>query len=174
MCGKEINKAEQAMAEVVTNVRAGISLEDVNKAITNLNIDQTIIFSKIKGHLNSDSTENLRMFVSGCGGTGKSYLINTIAQWLSATNANAKSISVAITAPTGLAAYNVGGVIIHRLLMLPVEHGSTAKYEELSSTSLSIVCNTLIDLKLLIIDEISMGSSLLLTYIHLCLWEITG
>jgi len=136
------------MAEVVTNVRAGISLEDVNKAITNLNIDQTRIFSKIKGHLKSDSTENLRMFVSGCGGTGKSYLINTIAQWLSASNANAQSVSVAVTAPTGLAAYNVGGVTIHRLLMLLVEHGSTAKYEKLTSTRLSIVRNTLIDLKL--------------------------
>jgi len=81
MCRKEINEAEQAMAEVFTNVRAGISLEDVIKEITNLNINQTRIFNKIKGHLNSDSTENLRMFVSGCGGTGKSFLINTIAQW---------------------------------------------------------------------------------------------
>jgi len=51
MCLKEINEAEQAMAEVVTNVRAGISLEDVNKAIINLNIDQTRIFSNIKAIL---------------------------------------------------------------------------------------------------------------------------
>jgi len=93
---------------------------------------------------------------------------------LSAANTNAQSISVAVTAPTGLAAYNVGGVTIHRLFMLPVEHGLTAKYEKLSSTTLLIVRNTLVDLKLLLIDEISIVYSLLLTYIHLRLCEITG
>ena len=55
-----------------------------------------------------------------------------------------------------------------------MEHGSTAKYEKLSSDSLSILRKGLQDLQLLIIDEISMVSSLMLTYIHLRLTEITG
>jgi len=58
--------------------------------------------------------------------------------------------------------------------MLPVEHGGTAKYEKLTSDSLSIVRSALRELQLLILDEISMVSFLLLTYIHLRLCEITG
>ena len=47
------------------------------------------------------------MFVSGIGGTGKYFLIATIKalvceEWPS------KDIACAITAPTGLAAFNVG------------------------------------------------------------------
>ena len=79
-----------------------------------------------------------------------------------------------MSAPTGLAAYSIGGVTIHRLLMLPIEHGSAAKYQKLSPDSLSTLRHTLQGLKLLIIDEISMVSSLLLTYIHLRLCEISG
>lgn len=35
---------------------------------------------------------------------------------------NAKK-DVAIYAPTGIAAFNINGITIHRLLQLPVEHG---------------------------------------------------
>ena len=42
---------------------------------------------------------------------------------------NTDSPLCAVTAPTGLAAFNVGGVTIHRLLQLPIEHeGKTAGY----------------------------------------------
>ena len=82
------------------------------------------------------------------------------------------SIPVVIAAPTGLAAYNVGGVTLHRLLMLPVEHRRTARYEKLSAENAKIIRKTLNEVKLLIIDEISMVSSLMLTYIHLRLNEI--
>ena len=35
----------------------------------------------------------------------------------------------AVAAPTGLAAYNVGGVTVHGLFQLPIEHeGKTAGY----------------------------------------------
>ena len=38
-------------------------------------------------------------------------------------------LSCAIVAPTGLAAFNVGGLTIHRLFQLPIEHeGKTAGY----------------------------------------------
>ena len=38
-------------------------------------------------------------------------------------------IMCAIVAPTGIAAFNVGGLTIHRLFQLPIEHeGKTAGY----------------------------------------------
>ena len=62
------------------------------------------------------------MFVSGVGGTGKSFLIETVRSlvkeiWKGDTS-NDTICSVA--APTGLAAYNVGGVTVHRLFQLPI------------------------------------------------------
>ena len=49
------------------------------------------------------------LFVSGCGGTGKSVLIKTITEWvLSATDK-----SVAVVAPTDITAVNINGKTIH-------------------------------------------------------------
>ena len=56
------------------------------------------------------------MFISGVGGTGKSFLIKTIRALLSEIwHDKTESLLCAVTAPTGLAAFNVGGVTIHRL-----------------------------------------------------------
>ena len=116
----------------------------------------------------------LHMFVSGVGGTGKSFLIKTIralvsSMWASET----QSTLCAVTAPTGLAAFNVGGVTIHRLLQLPIEHESRgAGYWKLAKEALKVMRASLSNLKVLIIDEVSMVSSLNLAYIHLRLDEI--
>lgn len=179
VCGRETNEAEQAMEEIVTVRRSKptISFEQINLTISKLNADQLRIFNTVRSVIEGGK-ESLRIFVSGSGGTGKSYLINSISEYMSQYDSGAsdehQSVSVAVTAPTGLAAFNIGGVTIHRLLMLPVEHGTTAKYEKLGSESRLILTKTLSALRLLIIDEISMVSSLLLTYIHLRLCEITG
>ena len=57
----------------------------------------------------------LHMFVSGVGGaTGKSFLIKTIHALVTKVWHNEKdSLLCALSAPTGLAAFNVGGVTIH-------------------------------------------------------------
>ena len=79
-----------------------------------------------------------------------------------------------MAAPTGLAAFNVGSVTIHRLLQVPIEHeGKTAGYWSLPRESQKIMRTILRDVKLLIVDEVSMLSSLNLAYMHLCL-EVFG
>ena len=78
----------------------------------------------------------------------------------------------AIAAPTGLAAFNVGGVTIHRLFQLPIDHtAKAASYWSLPKTSQKVMKTTL---KLFIIDEISMVSSLNLAYMHMRLEELFG
>ena len=63
------------------------------------------------------------MFVSGVGSTGKSLLIKTVRALVSKLwEDETQSTLCAVTAPTGLAAFYVGGVTIHRLLQLPIEH----------------------------------------------------
>ena len=67
----------------------------------------------------------------------------------------------------------MGGVTIHRLLQLPIEHeGRTACYWKLGKEALKVMRNSLSQLRLLIIEEVSMVSSLNLAYIHLRLDEI--
>ena len=80
-----------------------------------------------------------------------------------------------MAAPTGLAAFNVGGVTIHHLFQLPIEHeGQTAGYWSLPKTSQKIMRTTFQHAKLFIIDEVSMLSSLNLAYLHLRLEELFG
>ena len=61
----------------------------------------------------------LHVFISGVGGTGKSVLIKTLQALLSKLwEDETRSTLCAVTAPTGLAVFNVSGVTIHRLNVL--------------------------------------------------------
>ena len=158
-----------------------LTLED---RVSMLNSDQKHVFDNIKTHLVhlkchednecSCDIKPMRMFVSGVGGTGKSFLIEAIKAlvisiWPSDT------LVCAVAVPTGLAAFNVGGTTIHRLFQLPIEHtAKTANYWSLPKTSQKVMKSTLCDVKLFIIDEISMVSSLNLAYIHMRLEELFG
>ena len=93
-----------------------------------LNDDQRRVFDTVKGHLLhqkcheqrecSCDIKPVRMFVSG---VGKSFLIEAlvISVW------PLDDLVYAISAPTGLAAFNVGGTTIHRLFQLPIEHSAS-------------------------------------------------
>ncbi len=105
--------------------------------------------------------------------TGKSFLIQAIkalvTMWL------LDGLTCAIAAPTGLAAFNVDGVAIHRLFQLPIEHeGKAAGYWSLPKASEKVMKTTLRQVKMIIIDEIFMVSSLTLAYMHLRQWELFG
>ena len=81
----------------------------------------------------------------------------------------------AVAAPTGLAACNVSGVTTYQLFQLPVEHNSkTAQYWALPKDSLKFLRMQLNNVKVFIIDEVSMVSSLNLANAHLRLEEIFG
>ena len=74
-----------------------------------------------------------------------------------------------------MASYNIGGVTVHRLFSLPIEHeGKTAGYWLLSKPAQKVMRTNLHSLKLVIIDEVSMLSNLNLAYIHLRLEELFG
>ncbi|XP_029661948.1 uncharacterized protein LOC115234769, partial [Formica exsecta] len=141
---------------------------NVDEMVTQLNIDQKRIFDRITAGISDDNSEVLRLYVSGEGGTGKSFLIKTIRCWIK------KYIEkdTAVTAPTGIAAFNIDGLTIHRLFQLPVEHGRTAKYTQLSDVVLRIIREELKNVVLIIIDEVSIISNITLMYIHLRLTAI--
>ena len=111
------------------------------------------------------------MFISSVGGTGKS-LIETIKILLTSMWSS-DDLLRAIAAPTGLAAFNVGGVTMHRLFQLPIEHSARAAgYWALPKQSQKVMKTTLSNVRLFIVDEISMVSSLNLAYVHMRLEEL--
>ena len=94
---------------------------------------------------------------------------NKVLQWIQ------ERITCRIPDPTGLAAYIINGVTVHRLFQLPIQHeGKTAGYWSLPKASQKVMRANLHALKLVIIDEVSMLSNLNLVYIHLRLEEIFG
>ncbi|XP_066596834.1 uncharacterized protein [Prorops nasuta] len=119
---------------------------NVTQMISELNIDQKRVFDKVTEALTSNNNI-LRLYVSGEGDT-------------------------AVTAPTGIAAFNIDGLTIHRLFQLPVEHGHTAKYSDLSDQVLKIIRDELKNVTLIVIDEVSMISNIIFMYIHLRLTAI--
>ena len=177
-------EAKAAMQDVVDmhdNAADTITLEE---RVDMLNADQRRVFEKVKSHFLHQqlhegnkcqcNLEPLRMFVSGVGGTGKSFLIETIKALVDQLWP-CEDLTCAIAAPTGLAAFNVGGTTIHRLFQLPVEHeGTCAMYWSLSKTAQKVMKTTLRSVKVIIVDEVSMVSSLVFAYMHLRLNELFG
>ena len=116
------------------------------------------------------------MFISGVGGTGKSFLIEAIKCLVDDIwHPKSGEIMCAIVAPTGIAAFNVGGLTIHRLFQLPIEHeGKTAGYWALNKEGQKRIKMTLKNLKIIIVDKVSMVSNLNLAYLHMHLEDIFG
>ena len=179
-----MGEARTAMKELFNMNAHPADTLSLEQRVDMLNTDQRRIFDKVKGHLlhqqqheanecSCDLTP-LRMFVSGVGGTGKSFLIETVKAlvhdlWPS------DDLTCAVAAPTGLAAFNVGGITIHRLFQLPIEHeGKTAGYWALPQSSQKVMRTTLRSVKIIIVDEVSMVSSLNFAYMHLRLEELFG
>jgi ATP-dependent DNA helicase PIF1 len=173
--GCVIDHVKSAMQELMdvhlANVRR---MESNNKELTeaylSLNSDQKRIVDKVVSVVCHHGLQ-ARLLVSGQGGTGKSRVIHVLSQLVS-QKFKVQTLPVIVAAPTGLSAFNISASTIHRLLCLPVEHGKPANYHPLNHEQLTTMRATMRDLKLLIIDEISMVSSLTLLYIHLRLTEI--
>uniref|UniRef100_A0ABD2X6C2 ATP-dependent DNA helicase n=1 Tax=Trichogramma kaykai TaxID=54128 RepID=A0ABD2X6C2_9HYME len=147
-----------------------LPVDCLTQKIDRLNEDQRRIFDQVTRAMSSgnETSSIIRSFISGSGGTGKSFLIEILVKW----NKIVRENDTAVAAPTGLAAYNVNGLTIHRLLHLPVEQDGTAKYKPLSDSALKTVRSYLNNVNLLIVDEVSMISNITLLYMHLRLTEV--
>uniref|UniRef100_A0A914W1J9 ATP-dependent DNA helicase n=1 Tax=Plectus sambesii TaxID=2011161 RepID=A0A914W1J9_9BILA len=159
---------------------------DLDAQIGRLNLVQRQIFDDIidqivhqERHTSKDCTcDHLKPpifhFISGLAGTGKSFLIECIAEKL--TQLFTDCCRVAIGAPTGVAAFNVKGETLHRLFKLPVHQKNESQtkkmYVSLTRNHQTTLKHCYKDLWLLIIDEVSMISNVTLLKIHSRLNEI--
>lgn len=105
---------------------------------------QLATYNLVKDHLHGNQTTPLRMVVSGTAGTGKSYLIHCLRLLL--------QTKVRVVAPTGVAAFHVGGHTLHSLLNLPTK----GDFKDLEGENLNKIQQVLASMEYLIIDEMSM------------------
>ncbi|KAF5310090.1 hypothetical protein D9619_010532 [Psilocybe cf. subviscida] len=108
------------------------------------NPEQLRAFMMIADHLAKGSSEQLLMYVSGVGGTGKSHVINSVVKLFEAFGCRDL---LALGAPTGIAAVLIGGQTLHSLALLNPS-GKAGKIERLTQIWKAKRC--------LIIDEVSM------------------
>ncbi len=125
--------------------------------LNTLNKEQKIIFictleAVVKFLTNDKKYKTLRATVVGCGGTGKSYIINTLISIMRRYTRLNNTFKVA--APSGGAAYNVGGCTLHWCLNLSVDPEELAK--DLSTEKQVELSEQLQNILMLIIDERSM------------------
>ena len=116
------------------------------------------------------------LFLSGGGGAGKSHLIKTIYHTAVKTFRhppfNPELQTVLLMAPTGVAAINIDGTTINTGIAIPKETGDYLP--AMSDQRKTQYRLALKDLKLIIVDEISMVGNTTLLHIHQCLKEIFG
>ena len=110
--------------------------------------------------------EPYRVFLSGPSGVGKSHVIRLIhsdtIKFLKQSGAfEPDDVIVMLTAPTGVAAFNISGMTLHSALLL-----GTSKYTGFQPLGHDKPNSKLSNLALIIIDEVSMVGSSMLLEIH--------
>ena len=141
-----------------------------------MNKKQQAFVSNTLKTLKQCSTAQIFRFLSGGAGVGKSHVIKALHQSLikyydKLAGCDFNKATVLLLAPTGKAAFNIGGNTIHNALhILP---NQSLVWKPLSMDKLNTFRCKYQDLKVLIIDEISMVGNKLFHYVHKRLQEIT-
>lgn len=106
--------------------------------------DEAIIHEKIKANLN----RRTNMFITGPAGTGKSFIINQLIE-------NTETI-VTVTASTGIAAMNIGGITIHSWSGIATKSHPKMITGIIKHPRWQYIKERLMRTKVLVIDEIGM------------------
>ena len=176
---------EQQPAGAITTYNQPLQIsDDLRQSVRSLNTQQRKAYnlvltwcrSKIKNmnSLKPVDVQPIHLFVTGGAGAGKSHLIKAIyhtatKSFRHITN-NPEKPTVLLMTPTGVAAININGTTIHTALAIPKESGDNVP--PMSDQKRTQIRMSLTELKLIIIDEISMVSNTTLLHIHQRLKEI--
>jgi hypothetical protein len=161
-----------------------ISDDDLRKTVRSLNNKQRYAYDVVlswcrnkMANLNTlkpSKVDPIHVFVTGGGGAGKSHLIkaiyHTVTKIFRHAPMNPELPSVFLMAPTGVAAININGTTVNTALAIPRECGNNVP--AMSDQRRTQMRLSLAELKLIIIDEISMVSNMGLLHIHQRLKEI--
>ena len=160
---------------------------ELNAIIRSLNHKERTLFNivhnwakqyvKSRSALSLQNLEPLYIFLTGKAGCWKFFLMKVLYQYLTKTlsygNVSVDKPKILPMSPTGVAAVSVDGTAIHTALNIPL--GSFRKnLPPLGDRMKASLKNKLSDLKVIIVDKISMVSNDLLFYNHLTLNEMFG
>lgn len=155
-----------------------IQRDALYKCLETFNCKQRVIVMHILKWLRTRPKTPFHIFLSGSAGVGKSTVINALYQLITyhfdhKAGANPDSIKVLLTAFAAKAAVLIGGTTLHTAFQLPVQQ-YRGPLTKLSEDVTSTIRAALLDLKVLIIDEISMTGSTLLEQVNQRLRQIFG
>ncbi|KAH7905660.1 hypothetical protein BJ138DRAFT_1017420, partial [Hygrophoropsis aurantiaca] len=111
-------------AEIIDAEGADLTIEDCRREVDELinefgfddNEEQERSFRIITDHFLDQSVQPLHMFMTGIGGSGKSYVIKALVEFFRRCGASQQLL---LSAPTGSAAVLIDGYTIHALTFLP-------------------------------------------------------
>ena len=160
---------------------------DYYNMVRTLNTKQRHVFDYVvdwcwkfkNGQKTGETVDPFHLFLSGGGGVGKSHTLMAIYHGILHTLRDAgqdpTDVCAILTAPTGTAAFNIGGMTIHSALCLPVKEKRMKQqpyYMQLSNDKKNTLKVKLQHLRVVIIDEVSMVGAQTLISIHKRLQEI--
>lgn len=151
-----------------------LSHNDYMNLVRTLNEKQKIFFYHVL-HKMKMNEGPIYCFLTGGAGVGKSIVTTAIYQavtryFAKKIHENPDDVKTLLCAPTGKAAYNIGGQTIHSLFCIPANQ--SLKYKPLDMKQLDSFRVKFRSLKVIFIDEISMVGNKLFNYINLRLQEI--
>ena len=114
-----------------------------------LNQEQERAFRIVANHATVDNPTQLKMYLGGMGGTGKSQVLKALIEFFKERN---ESHRIIILAPTGSAAALLNGSTYHSVLGISSE-GNRTRNEQTSQRN---VCERLDGVEYIFLDEISM------------------
>lgn len=153
------------------SLQCSMSFVEYEACVSKLSETQLFSLGIIKNHFQTNQKNSFHLFITGGAGTGKSFLSKVIIAYLELyTSRISGAKPVLVCAPTGTAANVIAGQTIHSAFMIPVSN--YGEYQPLSPFCLSKLRNMYVTIHTLIIDEISMVSSSMLTYISRRLSDI--
>ena len=154
-------------------VEPSITTDQFNEQVANLNPKQREFYDMIDEHSTRTAkglpVKQLVHFLSGAGGVGKSYLINTIRHCINRKFADSRVYSrIFVSALTGVASANVAGPTIHTGLGTDTQRGSMSylNFTKLGASKLAAMRKVFDHVQYLIIDECSMMGFPLLCQIN--------
>ena len=142
--------------------------------VRSLNREQFEFFTHVM-HKVKTSSDQMNYLLSGGAGVGKSLVVRVLYQALTHfynkdPGTDPERTSVLLCAPTGKAAYNINGVTLHHAFKVPVNQKLV--FKKLTNDALNTLTVKYMNLKMLIIDEISMVGASLFNFIDLRLREV--